>query len=145
MKLNVKTVYLASTVAGQKCTTAQVTLDTVCFYLDIEHVTISIQVLYCCWQHERIIATTNSTQHKRIIATTILTQHERIMATNILISGLFSFLGSFCMSLSVLWSSMGSAHADSLWEKQNCVDASSTCRPWYDVSVKYCNLNVKFL
>ena len=40
MKLNVKTFYLASTVAGQKCTTAQVTLDTVRFYLDIEHVTI---------------------------------------------------------------------------------------------------------
>ena len=157
MKLNVKTFYLASTVAGQKCTTAQATFDTWCCYLDSEHVTISIQVLYCCWQHERIIATTNSTQHKRIIATTISTQHERIMATtistqherimatNILISGLFSFLGSFCMSLSVLWSSMGSAHSDSLWEKQNCVDASSTCQPWYDVSVKYCNLNVKFL
>ena len=117
-KRNIKNFCLASTVAGQKCTTAQAALDMGCCYLNNEHVTISIQVLYCCWQHERIMATIN------------LTQHERIMATNILISDLFSFLGSFCMSLSVLQSSMGSTlhntHADSLWVNKT-VDASSTC------------------
>lgn len=67
METEHKNFCLASTVAGQKCTTAQAALDMGCCYLDIEHVTMSIQVSYCCWQHERIMSTTILTQHEWII------------------------------------------------------------------------------